>query len=167
MRATCLLLVVVLGCGQESPVVERPGNPDVVGVATDDADMLAAIRQARDSVDSFIAQLPALRDAGEYYSVKVPIDTGSGIEHVWLDAPEFTNDAFHGKLANVPLAGTLQLGDVITTPRAVISDWMAVRNGEIFGGFSVILLRSQLPPEEQAKLDASLGLTLPASARVF
>jgi len=167
MRAACFLLVLIMGCGDESSVVERPGEPAVVNVASDDDAMVAAIHQARDSVDGFLARLPTLRAKGEYYSVKVPVDTGSGIEHIWLDSPDYVDGAFHGKLGNTPLSGALKLGDVVTTPRDEISDWMAVSNGELFGGFSVILLRARLSPEEQAEFDASLGVPLPASARVF
>lgn len=159
--------VLLVACGNNASVVERPGNPAVVNFERDDEEMARAVEQARDTVEKFIEELPELRERGDYFSVKVPIQAGSGTEHIWLDAPTFENGSFHGKIGNEPLEGPLKLGDRVITPLAVISDWMAVRDGELYGGFTVLVVRARMSPEQQSAFDESVGFRVPAAARSF
>jgi uncharacterized protein YegJ (DUF2314 family) len=168
MRNVWVPAILMLACcGGQPSVVERAGEPAVVNFQSDDREMDAAIRAARESVKGFIAELPRLRERGEYFSVKVPIQVGSNVEHVWLTSLEFRDGSFYGALGNEPLAGPSKLGDQVSTPVTEISDWMAVRNGKLFGGFTVLVARSRMSPAQRNEFDESVGFTLPASARPF
>jgi uncharacterized protein YegJ (DUF2314 family) len=162
-----ILLLALVGCGGDSSVVERPDQPPVVNFEQSDEEMAAAIRQARGSIQGFIDQLPALRAEGAYFSVKVPIQVGLNTEHVWIDSPQYANGAFHGKLGNEPLEGPFKLGDLMSTPVAELSDWIAVRGGECFGGFTIVVVRSRLSPEQRLAFDQNAGILVPAVARPF
>lgn len=94
-------------------MVERSGEPAVVNFEENDQETAEAVRRARESVDRFIAQLPTLREQGAHFSVKVPIATGAGTEHVWLDSAKFGDGTFVGKLGKVPLVEPLKLGDTV------------------------------------------------------
>jgi len=162
-----LAVLVLISCGSQPSVVERAGQPPVVNFEEDDKEMAAAIRKARESAPGFLAQLPRLRDRGDYFSVKVPIQVGSNVEHVWLSSPEVRNGIVYGAIGNEPVTGPHKLGDQVSTPVSEISDWMAVRDGELFGGFTVFVARSRMPSEQRKEFDESIGVELPASARSF
>lgn len=162
-----LLLVLLFGCGNDPSVVERPGQPAAVRFANNDDEMAAAIQQARESIQGFLAELRALRDRGSYFAVKVPISVSGGHEHVWLGYPDFNNGTFQGAIGNDPIAGSLKLGDKITTPFGDISDWMAVRDGELYGGFTIVVARARMTATQRAEFDASVPFRVPALARRF
>ena len=44
---------------------------------------------------------------------------------------------------------------------------MAVRQGELYGGFTVILARARMSSAERAKFDAGAPFRVPATARRF
>jgi uncharacterized protein YegJ (DUF2314 family) len=165
--ASLLCALLAVGCGNDASVVQRSGQPAVVAFDNRDGEMAAAIREARDSVQGFIGELPALRGRGDYVAIKVAIPGGPGTEHVWLASPAFSDGAFHGVIDNVPLGGRLKLGDSVTVKVSEISDWMAVRQGELYGGFTVILARARMSSAERAKFDAGAPFRVPATARRF
>lgn len=129
--------------------------------------MNAAIQEARSSFSGFVAQLPRLRETGAYYSIKVPVSSGADTEHIWLSAPEVRDGKVYGDLGNEPLHGPHELGDPVSVPQEEISDWMAVVDGEVFGGFTVIVVRSRLSDRERRSFDRSVGVRVPQSAREF
>jgi uncharacterized protein YegJ (DUF2314 family) len=165
--ASLLCALLAVGCANDASVVQRSGQPAVIAFDDRDKEMAAAIREARDSVQGFIAEMPALRGRGDYIAIKAPIAGGPGTEHVWLGSPEFREGAFHGKIDNVPLGGHFKLGDTVTVKISEISDWMAVRDGELYGGFTVIVGRARMLPAERVKFDAGAPFRVPATARRF
>jgi uncharacterized protein YegJ (DUF2314 family) len=169
MGATILILAVatLFGCGDNRDVVQRPGEPAVVNFDSMDPEMDAAIRRARSSFPGFVAQLPQLRDRSDYFSVKVPIDTGTSTEHIWLSSLELRDGEVAGVLANAPLDGPYKLGDKVSVPVEEISDWMAVVDNDLYGGFTVLVARSRMSPAEQEEFDRSVDFRVPASPRHF
>lgn len=166
----CVLSLAVfaaLGCTDSPSVVYREGEPPVVGVEAEDPAMSTAIQSARATFDGFVEQLPRLLEAGAYFSVKVPIQVGSDREHIWLDSPVVQGGQVRGQLGNEPLAGPYRLGDVVSVRVEEISDWMAVFEGELYGGYSLLLLRSRMSDAEQHEFDQSVGFHLPTTARPF
>lgn len=165
--ASLLCALLAVGCGNDASVVHRSGQPAVVAFDNRDGEMAAAIREARDSVQGFIAELPALRGRGDYIAIKAAIPGDRGTEHVWLSSPSISDGTFHGVIDNVPLGGRLKLGDSVTVKVSEISDWMAVRQGELYGGYTVILGRARMSPAERATFDAGAPFRVPATARKF
>ncbi len=157
--------MALLGCSPDTETVHRPGEPAVEFFESDDPQMGAAIEGARASLPAFQAKLAELRAAGHYYSIKVPIEAGSDREHIWLEAPEIRDGQVHGKLGNSPLEGPHKLGDPVTVPIEHISDWMAIVNGELYGGYTVIVARERMSEEDRASFDRSVDFKVPAQAR--
>ena len=159
--------ILLFGCGENRDVVERPGQSDVVMFERADADMAAAIKEARSTFPEFVAELPNLRKRGNYFSIKVPVKTGENVEHIWLEAPEIQGRQVTGALGNEPLEGSLALGDTVSVPIESVSDWMAVVDNELFGGYTVLVALGRKSKAEQEEFEASAGFRVPNSARSF
>ena len=169
MRVTPIALValLLLGCAEDRAVVHREGEPDVVLVEEADAEMEAAIKQARSTFPGFVAEIPHLMKRGDYFSIKVPIKAGPNTEHIWLDAPALRDGRVTGALGNAPLNSSLELGDTVSVPIEEISGWMAVVDNELFGGYTVIVARGRMSKTEQEEFDASVGFRVPKSGHPF
>lgn len=153
-----------IGCGdnrQAGTTVERDGEPPFQFIKPDDSKMNRAIAQARSSVRGFVRALqnPAANQSD--FSVKVPVDTGSGIEHMWLTSVRHQHGKFTGLINNEPVeGGKVKLGDEVTFGEQEISDWMYVENDKLVGGYTIRALRDSMDPEERAKLDSSLPFAI-------
>jgi len=132
-----------------------------------DVEMDAAIKTARTTFPGFVAELPDLVKRGDYFSIKVPVETGASIEHIWLEAPELRDGRVTGTLGDAPLEGPLKLGDSVSVSIEEISDWMAVVDDELFGGYTVLVARGRLSNAEQKEFDSSVGFRVPESVRRF
>jgi uncharacterized protein YegJ (DUF2314 family) len=167
VNPVALVALLLLGCAEDRAVVHREGEPDVVLFDEADAEMEAAIKQARSTFPGFVAEMPHLMKRVDYFSIKVPIKTGASTEHIWLDAPILRDGLVTGALGNAPLEGSLELGDSVSIPIEEISDWMAVVDNELFGGYTVIIARGRMSQVEQEEFDASVGFRVPKSVRPF
>lgn len=180
LRVSLILVVLMLGCPQSSEVVspasepqhgdvlERDGNPAIVTVDPEDPEIVDARLAALASIQTFIQRLPELEQAGAYVSVKIPIGVDPEIEQIWLESPvRFNDGAFHGTIGNEPLLPEFSLGDPISVPVSEISDWMVVVDGRLYGGFTVLVTRSHLSPEQQAQFDAMVPFEVPDMAQLL
>jgi uncharacterized protein YegJ (DUF2314 family) len=108
--------------------------------------------------------VPALDLAG----VKAPFSDGEQakggsdtpeVEHMWLSEVDFDGQFVSGVLLNSPnWLKTVKEGDPARIRLAEISDWMYVIRGEVFGAFTVNLLRSRMGRQERQEHDAAWGL---------
>ena len=146
---------------------KRTRKPIPLQVHQNDEDMQAAMREARESFPSFASEIPRLSREGLYYSIKVPVESAAGIEHIWLTAPELKEGMVCGKLGNVPLKGGHQLGDLMTVPVDSISDWMTMEDGEIRGGYTLFVLRNRMNESERQEFDRTVGVRLPTRPRRY
>jgi hypothetical protein len=74
-----------------------------------------------------------------------------------------------GELLNQPnWLKSVKQGDPVRLPLERVSDWMYVMGGEVYGAFTVQLLRSRMGRKERAEHDAAWGLNFgdPAEVRV-
>ena len=173
LAVTALLLIV--GCGRDSDpagpgdeqagpqhggVVERPDNPPVSYVEGDDPQMVAAINQARATVDQFIAALNNPTDVQADFSIKLPVTDGDQVEHMWLSDVRYADGKFTGQIANEPLELTnVALGDDAEIARDQISDWMYVDDGRLMGGYTIRRVRDSMPADERREFDQSVPFT--------
>ena len=150
----CLLLAALAGC--------RKGPVDkVTMVADDDPKMLAAIGQARSSVNTFVAALRAPKPGQSAFSVKMAFTDGKATEHMWLTDVTYDGRAFHGVVNNdAELVSNVQLGQRATVEPAQISDWMYVEDGKLVGGYTLRVLRDAMTPQERADFDKSVPFTV-------
>jgi uncharacterized protein YegJ (DUF2314 family) len=150
------------GCGRkaaEQSVVHREGEPDVINVDSDDAEMNAAISQARHTTDEFLRVLAAPKPNQTDWSVKreYPTKTGSGGEHIWISDLTYDGKLLHGKVGDDPVnIANLKLGDEVSFPPAELTDWMYLEDGKIVGGYTIRVLRKRMSAQEGADFDSHL-----------
>jgi uncharacterized protein YegJ (DUF2314 family) len=106
--------------------------------------------------------IPAL----ELACVKAPFSDGSGpagsaryAEHMWLSEVDFDGEFVSGVLINAPnRLRSVKKGDRARLPLGEISDWMYAIIGEVFGAYTVNLLRARMGHRERKEHDDAWGL---------
>jgi uncharacterized protein len=81
------------------------------------------------------------------------------MEHMWLSDIDFDGQFVSGVLLNAPnRLQTVKKGDPARIPLGEISDWMYVISREVFGAFTVNLMRSRMGPQKRQEHDSAWGL---------
>lgn len=100
-------------------------------------------------------------------AVKAPFSDGKKkadsdtpeVEHMWVDEIEFDGASIKGVLLNDPnWLTSVHAGDEVRFPAKQMSDWMYVISGNVFGAYTVNLMRSRMDPRERAGHDQAWGL---------
>jgi uncharacterized protein YegJ (DUF2314 family) len=116
------------------------GLPPVVGVAPNDPRLLAAVREARRRWPEFVAAFEQ-REAGQLFSVKVPVRDGKQTEYMWLSVSALEHEMIYGRLDNEPVAmKRLHAGDRLRVPVRDLNDWLYTRGDALAGGFTIEIL---------------------------
>ncbi len=137
-----------------------------------DPAMKAAYRKARATFRFFWREVAWERrrivPALDLACVKAPFSDGEGnaptpdrpdVEQMWLEEIDFDGEFVSGALLNTPnWVRTIKAGDAVRFPLGAISDWMYAIRGEVYGAFTVNLLRSQMSGGERRDHDAAWGL---------
>ena len=130
-------------------------------VDQNDPDMQAAIRRAKESVQEFLHRLAAPPSSQSSAAVKVALEEQGVTEHAWLAEARIEGDHFVGRLDNdLVQIRRWRAGDMVRVPQTALSDWLAIDNGRLVGGFSIRLLRDRMPPAERARFDRSAGFVV-------
>ncbi|MBB4639248.1 DUF2314 domain-containing protein [Longimicrobium terrae] len=144
-----------------------------------DPEMQRAYEQARASFRYFWREVamdqrrivPAL----DLAYVKAPFsdgpDAGTGEpgepEYMWLDEIGFDGEFVTGVLLNEPnWVTSIQEGDTARVPLARISDWMYSIDGNVYGAYTVNLLRARMSAPERQEHDDAWGLNFGDPLRV-
>jgi uncharacterized protein YegJ (DUF2314 family) len=155
------LLAGCSGDRDSGGTVKRPGQPPVTHVEDDDPKMLAAIDQARATADDFIRALNAPRTSQSDFSVKLPIKDGEEVEHMWITPVRHLNGRFVGAINNEPVSvRTVKMGDEVQVAKDEISDCMYIDDGKLVGGFTLRVLRDNLPENERQEFDRTVPFTV-------
>ena len=91
------------------------------------------------------------------------------VEHMWLSEVDFDGQFVSGVLVNAPnWLKTIKQGDPARIPLGEINDWMYVISGEVFGAYTVNLMRSRMGRRERQEHDSAWGLNFgdPTKIRV-
>lgn len=81
------------------------------------------------------------------------------VDHMWMSEIDFDGRFVSGELLNEPnWLETVKQGDAARVALGEISDWMYVREGEVFGAHTVNLLRSRMGKKERQEHDDAWGL---------
>jgi len=140
--------ILVLGVALMALLACSPKD-EVIFVAADDPDMIAAISAARASLPQFW-QAFEKRELGETdFSLKVKIADGDEVEYFWLVDLERDNGKLMGTIGNDPqLVVNVKYGDRIEISEADITDWLYMRDGKMFGNRTVRALFKGMSVEE-------------------
>lgn len=101
--------------------------------------------------------------------VEAPEEGNPQVEHMWLGEVDFDGRNVRGVLLNAPnWLKTVKAGDSACIPLGEISDWMYAISGEVFGAYTVNLLRSRMGQRERQEHDQAWGLNFgdPTNVRV-
>ena len=137
-----------------------------------DPEMQAAYQRARASFRYFWREIAWERrrivPALDLACVKAPFsDAGAGtpktgdpeVEHMWLGEVDFDGQFVTGVLLNAPnWLKTVKEGDSARFPLGQISDWMYAISGEVYGAYTVNLMRSRMGARERKQHDDAWGL---------
>ena len=118
--------------------------------------MEAAIARARSEVDVFIAEMS--KGNGTDFAVKAAIQDKEDTEHFWLTDIVYRNGGFEGVIGNEPgIVTNVKSGQKWTVKKSEISDWMFMRDGKMYGNYTMRPLLKTLPEEEAAKFRSMLA----------
>jgi len=160
--AWIVLLLAPVACEPGAdPVVQRPGEPDVVLLGGEDEEMNRAMAEARETIGEFIERLARAPEEQTTLSLKVRFEEGEIIEHIWIEPSAHENGLFAGIVANEPLdLVEIELGEPVRVPLDRVSDWLAVENGRLVGGYTLRVLRDRMSAEERDAFDRETGLII-------
>lgn len=137
-----------------------------------DPEMQSAFENARETFRYFWRELswearrivPAL----DLAAVKAPFWDGdrsrgpsehSEVEQMWFNDIDFDGETVRGTLLNAPNQLTsVQAGDRVDVPFEGISDWMYAIQGEVYGAYTVNVIRARMGGRERREHDAAWGL---------
>ena len=145
-----LLLLTVSGCSTNNA-------PDsLIEGGYDEQEMDVAIARARSEVDSFIAEMS--KRSGTDFSVKVAIEDKDETEHFWLKDIVYRNGKFEGVIDNDPgMVSNVKRGQKWAVKKSEISDWLFMRDGKMYGNYTLRPLLKTMPEEKAAKLKSILA----------
>lgn len=147
-----LLLFLALACCAGCGGTDRASQPGPI-TEFDEAEMDAAIARARGEVDSFIAELN--NPTGDGHAVKIPITDDGEVEFFWLVDVAYQNGKFAGVINNEPaMVANVKLGDRREVGKAEIADWMYLRDGKMYGNYTMRPLLKSMPEDQAKKFEA-------------
>jgi uncharacterized protein YegJ (DUF2314 family) len=143
----------------KNQIRKRPDEPDVINVENEDERMNWAMEKSRLTLHYFESCLTSPKEGQQYFSIKVKIEDGQIIEHIWLSDPVFDEEGnLFGTIGNTPIdVRNVKLGQKIGIDRDLVSDWMIVENGRLIGGYTIRVLRENLTGRALADFDKQLG----------
>jgi len=154
-------LLAVGGCSthrMDNPVaresIRHGKDPEYFRIQNKDMAMRKAVREARNSVDSFITAIRHPSAARRDFEVKKPFVQGTEVEYIWLSGVTFSGNRFHGRVDNNPVKITgLKMGELVSVNPNEISDWAYVDHGNLVGGYTIRVLYNELSPERRKELE--------------
>ena len=151
---TCIAIIMLLS----STLLPNRANsvPLVIPFEDDDAEIQAAMVEARLTVDEFCCALEAGSEAGHDFAVKVGFGDSGEREFFWIQPVYLRDGNFHGRIANLPMkVHTVEYGQSVQVAKSDIADWMYISNGKLIGGYTQRVMRNRLSPDQQRQLDQS------------
>jgi uncharacterized protein YegJ (DUF2314 family) len=156
MRLTSLAVAAVAACmiaGCERPAAAAATNDTpVVSVGPDDAEVNAAIAEARRNLPIFWKMLERRPAGVDSFALKIAFPTsGSGAEHIWIDVNSRSGDDIVGVINNDPeFRPDLKLGMTVHVKASQISDWQYRKDAMLYGHFTTRVLVKHMKADEAA-----------------
>jgi uncharacterized protein YegJ (DUF2314 family) len=147
-----LALLVASGCKH------HPSQDKVVMVNADDSEMSAAMAAARSKVAEFWRRLDKPADGETGFSVKVPVTDPNGTEYFWLTNLSLAGGKVAGTIDNDPnIVKTVRTGQRIEMAQDSVVDWLYMRDGKMYGNYTVRPLLKTMDPAEAQQLKAIMA----------
>jgi hypothetical protein len=157
---------------------KRLDIPVFANMPDTDPDVVAALSEAKRTLPQFLEAATSGRFSPVSCVVKVPFldrcgtaepalvrtsDTASEyperpICHLWLNVTSVLDDLVFCSVFEAPDELRLKPGTSFVVARESIEDWMINQGGEVFGGYSLRVIRDRLGVEERKRFDAYTGI---------
>lgn len=140
-------------------VRKREDQPDVIDIQNEDEKMNWAMEKSRLTLHYFEDCLKSPKANQQYFSIKVKIEDGEKVEHIWLNNPSFdTEGNLFGVVGNKPIdVRSVSFNQKIGIDRKLISDWMIIEDGRLIGGYTIRAMRDNLSGQALSNFDKGLG----------
>jgi uncharacterized protein YegJ (DUF2314 family) len=138
--AFAAVLCLLAACGRHG------GNDKVFKAVSGNPEMVEAIRQARGSLDAFLAAAAAPVAGTEDFKLKVALQDGELSEHFWVTPFAPSGDGFEGTLASDPaLLKSVKAGQRIRFTRDDVADWGYRKDGHQVGNYTICASFKTMP----------------------
>lgn len=126
-----------------------------------DAELDAAIQQARDSLPTFIQTIATPHTDRTIVAVKVRFTPpGESPQDIWVDEVLYSDGVFRGSMGDdIPLM-KLEVGETIVIDEKDILDWMVVQDGKLSGGYTIRLAMQRMDADERQRFLQSLDYVI-------
>ena len=125
-----------------------------VKYSSEDAEMSAAIRKAKETIEQFFEAFVEQTEGQKSFLLKVVFDKGDQREHIWLADLDFRGSKPSGVIANEPKLPNLKFMQRVKFNPSHISDWMYVEDDYLIGGYTTRLIRHRMTPKVRREFDA-------------
>jgi uncharacterized protein YegJ (DUF2314 family) len=130
-----------------------------------DAELESAIKQARDSLGTFVSKLATPHANRTFVAVFIAVKVrfsppGELPQDIWIDEVTYENGVFRGDIGDDIPALKLEAGETITIPEDDIVDWMIVEEGKLIGGYTIRLAVQRMSPEERERFLETLDYSI-------
>lgn len=132
-------------------------NDNIVRIARNDADMAAAVRQARASLPAFFAKMAAPSDDEHGFTLKFNLTPKADAEFIWADQLRKEGGRWTGVLTDDPLAAGFKIGQRVAIPEADIIDWAYFKGSVAQGHVTTRVLLKQMPQDDANGVRDYLG----------
>jgi uncharacterized protein YegJ (DUF2314 family) len=150
----CILLFI--SCDRQSAQASGRQTPAETILRDQTEEELARIAEnARNTLQIFLRRLANAEPGDSGFYIKCPFmtdgDSGINTEQVWLTGIHFRSGNYYGILASTPnyFIGNKK-GDTVMFDTDIITDWMYIQNGKIYGGRSIKYLLEKTPENQRS-----------------
>ena len=176
---TILIFILLTSCKKpettkvnQTPKEEKSKStePQFLAVSRNDKNLLKAYQQARQTLSTFIDMTTDKKNEAATNAVKVKV---YDIEHskemgedcfvyLWFYDIYKVDDTYMGQLYELPKGGIndMKIYTYINFTEDLIHDWLIIKNGNLWGGYTLRVIRKSKPNlEEKQKYDKYIGIT--------
>ncbi len=126
----------------------QPGDK-VVSVASEDAEVNAAMAKARSSLPEFWTSFEKPGTGEGDFALKVAVTDAGKVEHFWLTKITRNGGELSGVISNEPqMVRSVKIGETYKFAADKISDWTFKRNGKLVGNETMRALLGRMPAEQ-------------------
>jgi uncharacterized protein YegJ (DUF2314 family) len=163
-RTVALILAAAAGLAtldaHGQTVLQKAERDQTISVPSDDPDMAAAMRKARDSLSEFLALSRKPRSTTSKFSVKVAVRDQGKVEYFWIMPFEEGGGGFSGRINNTPeTVRNVKLGDKISFAESEIIDWLYLDGNRMKGNFTACALFKRVPRQEAEAAIKRFGMS--------
>jgi uncharacterized protein YegJ (DUF2314 family) len=132
-------------------------NDKTQGFSPDDAEMEAAITNAKETFGLFLKAFFSPTEKQKSFLVKVVFVEEEQSEHIWIVDLIFSGQTPRGVIANEPTMPNLKFMQKVEFHPSQITDWMYIEDGYLIGGYTTKVIRKRMNPSERKAFDTSVS----------